>query len=78
MSVMGSEPTSTASISCRSARRQTILSALPATWWFVTTWPSAEMITPLPEAWSLRIRPSLGVVTTTAIRTSAGYTLATA
>ena len=48
MSVSGSVPTSSASISSRFHRVQKMRAAWPATWWLVMRYPSLVMIAPLP------------------------------
>ena len=68
----GSVPTSSAGISSRVASVQMIARVRPATWWLVRTWPSAEMIVPLPAASRLISRPSWCSTLTTWIRTRLG------
>ena len=58
MSDSGSVPTSSAGISSRLASVQVMARVRPATWWFVTTWPSAVTMVPLPEASRFNSRPS--------------------
>ena len=60
MSDSGSVPTSSAGISSRLASVQTMARVRPATWWLVTTWPSAEMMVPLPDDSRFSSRPSTG------------------
>ena len=77
-SVIGSAPNKSAITSSPLCSLQVILVALPATWWFVTTRPSLEIMTPLPVALDFIIRPLDPCSDTTSIRTMAGYTFSTA
>ena len=78
MSVMASAPIKSAAISSPSWRRQVMRVALPATWWFVTTCPLSDTITPLPVARDFSMRPDEPCSDTTSIRTMAGKVPSTA
>ena len=59
MSVSGSVPTNSASITSRFHSVQNIRVACPATWWLVIRYPSLVIMAPLPTACVLISRPSL-------------------